>query len=148
MSYTTFSFNIILTNMIISITNKTTIGDVQRKLSIAFPFLKVEFFHAANHHGEKAYKYQWYDCDERFFDIVKQSKPGRIILQSWRKCGYVKEVFEKRFGLHPQFFRRKNEEWIEIAGTQDFTIEEQNEIGRKSVEKKHRTSWRERELLL
>ena len=134
--------------MIISITSKTTVGDLQRKLSVAFPFLKVEFFRKTRNYGEEAGKHKWYDGDDRLFDILKYARQGRVIIQSWRKCGYVKEIFEKRFGLHPQFFRRKNDEWIEIAGTQDFTIEEQNEIGRKSVEKRQRTSWRERELLL
>lgn len=134
--------------MIININSKTIIGDIQRKLSVAFPFLRVEFIRKPHHHGEKYHKHQWYDGDERVFDILKYSKPGWVTIQSWRKCGYIKEVFEKRFGLRPQFFRRKNDEWIEIAGTQEFTIEEQNEIGRKSVEKRQRTSWRERELLL
>ena len=133
--------------MIINITNKTTVRSVQRKISVAYPFLKIEFLRHS-HQKDKAGKEHWYDHDLKLLDIAKNNRPGWIIMHHWYTASYIKEVFEHRFGLYVQFFRRMNEDWIEITGTDVFTIEEQNQIGRKSVEKVHAPAWRERELLL
>lgn len=134
--------------MIINITNKTSIKDVQRKFSAAYPFLKIEFYDKPHLQGHKSLKGHWYDRDFRLLDIAAKHEKGWIVLHPWHKTGYVEEVFETRFGLHPQIFRRENDEWIETAGSDVFTIDEQNEIGRKTVEKNHSPLWRERELLL
>lgn len=133
--------------MIINITNKTTVRSVQRKLSVAYPFLKIEFLRHLQH-KEKTAQEHWFDHDSKLLDIAKNNQPGWIIMHHWYTAAYIREVFEHRFGLYVQFFRRMNDGWIAISGTDVFTIEEQNQIGRKSVEKVHAPAWRERELLL
>jgi hypothetical protein len=130
--------------MIINITNKTTVRNIQRKITVTYPFLKIEFFHGQG----KSNKEHWFDQDCRLLEIAKDTKPGWIVIHPWHTASCIKETFERRFGLHAQFFRRLIDEWIEITGTEVFTIEEQNQIGRKSVEKIHAPAWRERELLL
>lgn len=116
---------------------------------MAYPFLKIEFsrkLHATD--GVKKSNADYHDQDIRLLDIAKKAEPGWIVLHEWYKSGYLKKVFENRFGMFVQIFRRQDERWIEITGTDVFTVEEQNEMGRRSVEKVHAPSWRERELLL
>jgi hypothetical protein len=134
--------------MIINITHKTTIKDIQRKMNVAYPFLKIEFADKSHQQGEKSPKCHWYDHSFKLLDIAKKSQAGWIVMQPWQKTGSVEEIFESRFGLHAQIFRKEKDQWIETAGTDVFTIEEQNEIGRKMVDKIHRPFRRERELLL
>lgn len=134
--------------MIINITNRTTVRDVQRKISIAYPFLRLEFYPPASRRAAKGHKQKCYEHHLKLLELAKHTEPGWVIVHGWHKCDYIKQVFEKRFGLHLQFFRREKENWIEISGTEIFTIEEQNQIGRRTVEKNHAPSWRERELLL
>lgn len=134
--------------MIINITNKTTVREIQQKIRIAYPFLKIEFSKQLPAAANKLSKASCYDHAERVLDIAKKAEPGWIVLHSWSKSSYIKQVFENRFGLYIHIFRREDDKWIEITGTDVFTIEEQNEMGRRSVEKVHAPSWREREMLL
>jgi hypothetical protein len=70
------------------------------------------------------------------------------VVHPWHTLRYIKEAFKNRFGVHAVFFRKEKEEWIEVSGKDSFTLEEQNEIGRKIVDKSDRRFGRERELLL
>lgn len=133
--------------MIINITNKTTIGSIQRKIGVAYPFLKVEFPRCLQYPKRPGKEY-YYAADCKLLQIAKNNQPGWIIMHHWYTASYIKEVVEQRFGLQVQFFRRMDDQWIEITGTDVFTIEEQNQMGRSSVEKIHAPAWRERELLL
>lgn len=134
--------------MIINITNKTIVREIQQKIRIAYPFLKIEFSKQLAAAANKLSKANCYDHAVRVLDIAKKAEPGWIVLHSWSKSSYIKQVFEKRFGLYIHIFRREDDKWIEITGTDAFTIEDQNEMGRRSVEKVHAPSWREREMLL
>jgi hypothetical protein len=134
--------------MIINITHKTNIREIQRKIRIAYPFLKIEFSKQLPEAVNKLPKASCYDHVVKVLDIAKKAEPGWIVLHSWSKSGYLKQVFKNRFGLYIHIFRREDDRWIEITGTDVFTIEEQNEMGRRSVEKVHAPSWREREMLL
>jgi hypothetical protein len=134
--------------MIINITNKTTIKDVQRRFSVGFPFLKIEFSNKQHEMGERTENGRWYDPSFRVLSIAKKPEPGWVIVQPWQKTGYIEELFKERFGLYPQIFRREGNYWVETAGTDVFTLEEQNSIARKVVDTSRRFSWRERDLLL
>ena len=134
--------------MIINITNRTTIKDVQKKFSVAYPFLKIEFFDKQHDEGERTKNGHLYDPVFKVLAIAKKPEAGWITVHPWQKTGFLEETFKDRFGLFPQVFRREGDRWIETAGTDVFTLEEQNNIGRRLVDQKRRFSWRERDLLL
>jgi hypothetical protein len=134
--------------MIVNINHKTTIEDVQRKFSIAFPFLKIEFSDKPHKRGEQTRKGHWLDPGIRLLDIAKKPESGWIAIQPWGKTSSVEESFKENFGLFPQIFRKEGDRWIETAGTDVFTLEEQDGIGRRMVDKNHDPYWREREVLL
>jgi hypothetical protein len=134
--------------MIINITHRTTINEIQRKVSIAYPFLKIEFCTKLQQPGERITKPHCCDPHLKLLDIAKRPEPGWVVLHPWYTTGYIKEVFKNRFGIYAQIFRKDNDRWTQILGTETFTLEEQNEIGRKMVDKNHEVFRRERELLL
>lgn len=134
--------------MIINITHKTTIRDVQTRLRTIYPFLKIEFSNRQHSQRTNWHKIHWHDSSLRLLAIAKKPMAGWIIVHPEYTISHIKQVFENRFGLHVEFFRRQNDQWIEIAGTDRFTIEDQNEIGRRTIEKKHAPAWKGRELLL
>jgi len=134
--------------MIINITYKTSIKEIQKKIHIAYPFLKIEFCRTTGREGERITKRQFHSPDLKLLDIGKKPEPGWIVMHSWHTLRYIKEAFKNRFGVHIVFFRKEKEQWIEVSGTDSFTLEEQNEIGRKIVDKTNWQFGRERELLL
>ena len=134
--------------MIINITHKTTIRDVQRKIATEYPFVKIEFAVKQKFHRSKSSAKDWYDHDCKLLSIAKKPEKGWVVVHSWHKTFYLKQTFEERFGLHIEVLRRQNDQWVETSGTDIFTLDEQNEKGRKSVEKNFAPFYRERELLL
>lgn len=134
--------------MTIKIGHKTTVKDIQKRFSVAFPYLKIEFSDRPHGEGEPTRKGHWYDPSFPILDIANRPETGVILIQPWHKTGYVEELFAIRFGLYPQIFRKEDEKWIETAGTDIFTLDEQNEIARKIVEKTGGYYHREREMLL
>lgn len=134
--------------MIINITYKTSIKEIQKKIHIAYPFLKIEFCRTTGGEGERITKRQFHSPDFKLLDIAKKPEPGWIVMHPWHTLRYIKEAFKNRFGVHAVFFRKEKEQWKEVSGNDSFTLEEQNEIGRKIVNKSGRQFGRERELLL
>jgi len=134
--------------MIINITHKTTVKDVQRKFGAAYPFLKIEFSDKPHKEGELVIKGYWYDGSFKLLSLAKKPEEGWIVVHPWQKTGQIEETFNNRFGLYPQIFRREVTKWIETAGTDVLSLEEQNTIGRKMVDKYRQQGWRERKLLL
>lgn len=78
----------------------------------------------------------------------KKHAPNIIHFQSWMKTGQIEEQMKEHFGLFTQVYRRNGYEWIETAGTDVLSLDEQNEIGKKSVLNYHNNLWIEREVLL
>jgi len=78
----------------------------------------------------------------------KKHSPGIIHFQPWMKTGQIEEQMKEQFGLFTQIYRRNGYEWIESAGTDELSLDEQNDIGKKSVLNYHHNLWIEREVLL
>lgn len=134
--------------MTIKIDHKITIGQLNKKLQAAYPFLKMEFAAKPHSEGEQTIEGYWYDDECILLDIAKKPETGFVMLQPWNKAGQIEKLFKTRFGLYPQLFRRKDDRWIQTAGTDVFTLDEQNEIGKKTVEKTSGNYWMRREILL
>lgn len=134
--------------MTLKINTDTTIQNIQLRFQIAFPFLKIEFSDKPHKTGESITGGHWYDPSIPILSIAKKPHTGTIQIQPWHKTGHVEDLFQKNFGLYPQVFRKDRGEWIQTAGTDMFTLDEQNEIGRKLVDSTSGNSWLERESLL
>jgi hypothetical protein len=121
--------------MIVEINNETTIRDVQEVFSTAYPFLKLEFFDKPHSWGEHCVNAHCYDPGFKLFTIEKRAKAPKFIrLSPWEKTGTLEEEFKDLFGLYAQVYRRFGNKWVQTAGTDDLSLSEQDEIGKKSVE--------------
>jgi hypothetical protein len=133
--------------MIINITYKTTVEEVQRKVSTAYPFLKMEFSVLKNEDDSRMFRRHFCSSEMRLLELAKKPEPGWVVMHPWHTIRYIEEAFMNRFGVLAQFFRKEQDHWIEILGTEGFSLEAQNEIGRDSQEKTHEVFRTERELL-
>lgn len=134
--------------MIINIGYKTTIREIQRKFNTAYPFLKIEFSVAKNEEDSRLFKHHNCPPDTQQLDFAKKPEPGWVVMHPWHTIRYIGEAFRNRFGVLAQFFRKEHEQWIEILGTEGFSLAMQNEIGREVLENTHEVFRTERELLL
>jgi hypothetical protein len=134
--------------MIINIGYKTTIKEIQKKVNTAYPFLKIEFSVAQNEEDSRLFKRHNGPPDMQLLDLAKKPEPGWVVMHPWHTIRYIEEAFRNRFGVLAQFFRKEHDQWIEILGTEGFSLAMQNEIGREILENTHEVFRTERELLL
>ena len=134
--------------MTINITPDRVIKEIQKEFNEEFPFLKIEFCLKKAEEAEHKTKQQFCNPELKLLDLARKPESGWIVLHPWYTIRYIKEVFKTRFGLNTKIFRKENDQYIQILGTDAFTLEEQNEIGRRQIDKNHEVFRRERELLL
>lgn len=116
--------------MIINVTYKTTVAEVQRKMSNAFPFLKIEFSKALLFDGERITGQKCYDNDAILLEIANGYHPTWVVLYPWYTVKYVTEIFKTKLGLHAQIFRRESNQWIQVVSDDALTLQEQNQIAK------------------
>lgn len=133
--------------MTIYILPSTSLASIQEDFQREFPFLKICFASIAHAYGESVAPGHWYDPSFHMFALVKNFTPRQIEIHPWHKTGEVEEMF-REIGLYAQVFRWEEDQWIETAGTDILTLDEQNQIGFASAEKRSGNLWIEREALL
>ena len=134
--------------MILPIYPDTSISDVQSFFHRAYPFLRIAFCDGAHAWGERCATFHWHDPTILLTHVAERSKiPASIPLHPWLKTGDVEDAFETCFGLHAQIFRKEGGRWVETAGTDDLTLDEQNDIGYRSEARLHEVMWIEREVI-
>jgi hypothetical protein len=120
--------------MIIEIDDTKTIEMVIKEFSGYYPFLKIEFFDAP-HGWQQASSFNYLlPKDKKIGEIRKKHTPGVVEIHSWHKTGSVEQVFKKKIGLNIQVFRRQGSEWIQTVGTDELTLEQQNEIAQHATQ--------------
>ena len=117
--------------MKIYIHSQTTAGEIRQQFAAVFPFLTIRFCDKPHRQGEEIKKGHWFADKIRLSSVQKRQSDLPLQIHPWQQTGYVEKAFEDVFGLHAQIFRREDDRWIQTAGTDELTLEEQNAIGRE-----------------
>lgn len=126
----------------------TTLMDIQRQFQLMFPLLSIRFSDKEHQFGEAILHGHWHDESLPFLSITKTRYLDYIEIEKWYKTGDVEQLLQKFFGVHPQVFRKQNDSWIQTAGTDEFTLEEQNEIAQKNIQDEMGSFWPKTDALL
>lgn len=118
--------------MIIEIDDTKTIETICKAFSARYPFLKIEFFDKPHHWQEASSANHQLAQNKTIAEIRRRHNPGGLDINPWQKTGIVEQEFHKRFGLNIQIFRHHGNSWIQTVGTDEFTLDEQNEIGKNA----------------
>jgi hypothetical protein len=135
--------------MTIEIKKISCIKDIQMPFCKEYPYLKIEFFDMPHNWGETTRKAHRYTSGYKISSIErKKHTQNWIHFNRWMKAGQVEEQLKEQFGLFTQIYRRNGYAWVETAGTDELSLDELNEIGKKSVLNYRNNLWIEREILL
>ncbi len=134
--------------MKIFIDRHTTIKDIQDAFQVEYPFLNIQFSDKKHEYGMYTEDGHWYDPCFKIRRMTKRPLDLYITIHPWHRTGDIEADFESVLSLHPQIFRLEENGWIETAGTDIFSVEEQNYIGRKLAEERGGNLWIERECVL
>ncbi len=120
--------------MKIKIDDTIQISTISQLFNQYFPFLKLSFYFKPHDWKEESMLAQLVHQDKKIGDIRNNHLAGSIQLHYWQKTGLVEQEFKDRFGLFVQIYRRHGDKWIQSVGTDELTLEEQNEIGKTKTE--------------
>jgi hypothetical protein len=115
--------------MILFIEPETSLHALQQSFHQVYPFLSIRFFQNKTNAEGVVYRV-WLDSEKTVKEVSRRTHlHGVIELHYWDKTSAVQQTFQQSFGLGVQVFRKHGLEWIEVNGTDNLTLEEQNEIG-------------------
>lgn len=124
---------------------KTTVSDLQQQFSTTYPFLCIRFCDQSHQEGEEIVHADWYAPGVRLAEKSKNAVNRELAIHPWHRTADVELAFEKSFGLPVQIFRKEGDRWIQTAGTDELTLDEQNTIGRQREEEQHGSLWTQNE---
>jgi len=118
--------------MHMEINDNTALREIQLVFSNFYPYLELQFYRKAHSTYEVSAEKDAIEPDTTVGAIKKTHVSGLLEIQPLYKVSDVEKEFQERFGLSIQVFRKENEEWVQAAGMDDFTLKDLNEIGRSS----------------
>ena len=116
-------------NYFLTITDVQTIEGIQNSFNTIFPFLKIEFFKKSHFRGKSNPKSLMYEYNLKLKEIRNKKFSGKIKIEKNMTVAELESIFENKFGLHAQVFRKSGNVWLETSSTDNWTLEEQNTEG-------------------
>jgi len=124
--------------MRLSVKGERLISEVQKDFSLAYPFLKIEFFKNGNIRRERyafeklipnhlPVKDAWY-LNKRDGDL--EFNDNTTVLE-------LEKAFMDQFGLSVQVFRKSGNLWLETTITDSWVLKRQNDHGREISTESH-----------
>ena len=116
--------------MIIEIHPDKKLKDINNAFKLVYPFLKLEFFSHSHQWQEGNIELQRLNQQLTVDEATgHQSVSGYIEIHYWQKTGVLEMNFLKQFKLAVQVYRKYGDQWIQTSGTDELSLEEQNEAG-------------------
>lgn len=118
--------------MLLMINGDRLVKDIQLDFSMAYPFLKLEFFRKNGLHKNQAQKLNRIKHDQQLklakgLDIQK----GELLIEDSMSVAELEKAFRDKFGLQTQVFRRSGNIWLETTITDGWSLKQQNDLGRE-----------------
>jgi hypothetical protein len=121
--------------MIVEIKKNSQLKDIQDCFVHNFPFLRLQFYNVDTHRKNNSNKATYYtDLHTPVKDATQLTHDLFLELHYWQKTGTIEKVFRDKAVLHVHVFRKHGEHWIQTTGTDELTLEEQNNIGLKDTQ--------------
>ena len=120
--------------MIFEIYSSLKLSQIAADFSRHYPYLKIEFYKKSHHWHEFTPIHTMVDHSLSVSDITSHTGNIEIEIHFWNKVGTIEQVFKNKAGINIQIFRKFKDSWIQTVGTDDLTLEEQNDIGRRDSE--------------
>lgn len=119
--------------MKISIGPDTTLVEIQGAFQQAFPYLKIEFFTKSHRAFKGSHaKFLIQDLDQKLRDVLLAPKTGTLEITPEMPTYQAENLFEEKFGLHVQVFRKSGETWLVTSVTDKLSLAKQNAKGQAS----------------
>jgi hypothetical protein len=121
--------------MKMEILKTSTVGEIKRPFSSAYPFLKLEFLIHPKLSGDGRHPVIAPD-NTTLGNIEPMMKEGAIVVNDFTTVGELESFFCNHL-LDVQVFRRSENLWLETTMTDGWSLQKQNNHGKEISEFKH-----------
>lgn len=115
--------------MKLHIDDKMTIGQLKDQFSIAFPYLKLEFFKKPHETGGISAKQDLLDSRTVLAATRTNHSEGDFFFNGTTTVEQLESSFQNVFGISVQVYRKSGKVWLQTVNTDSWTLIEQNEHG-------------------
>ena len=110
------------------------ISSLQKQFTNLFPYLKIECFNSVHQKTEGSAKRKMHHPETHLRSCMHGNKYGSMSISPVMSVAQLEEHFKKEFGLNIQVFRKSGKLWLETTATDFWTLLQQNDEGRSTVE--------------
>lgn len=116
--------------MNICIDDNKSISAVQKEFSDAFPYLRLEFFSKPHKYGAVSERRDVLDHKTKLKEC-RLKEEGSLEIQPEMTVSDLEKLFQNKYRLFVQVFRRSGKLWLETTATDSWTLKYQNEQGQE-----------------
>lgn len=108
---------------------ETTTEEIKAAFNKQYPMLKLEFY-SKEHLAFKGSKEEYrIDADLSLEALNKDIEAGILDINDQLTVAALEQVFEERFGLHVQVYRKSGDQWMQTSITDNWTLGKQEKKG-------------------
>ena len=108
------------------IDNNTTTQELGNAFISDFPYLKIKFYNKGHEHFHGSPKNEEISEEKKLSDLNPDLPLGELNWEKTMSVDSLETIFEEKFGLHIQVFRKSGDQWLQTSVTDHWTIEKQN----------------------
>lgn len=118
--------------MLLTINGERFVKDIQLDFSMAYPYLRLEFFRINGMNKNQAVKQNQVKHDQQL-RLAKgvDIKKGDLLIEDSMSVAELEKAFKDKFGLLTQVFRRSGNIWLETTITDSWSLRQQNDLGKE-----------------
>lgn len=114
---------------VLKISGSIQLDSLKEDFNNAFAFLKIEFFKNSHSEHEPSSRKEMIKGNPLLGTLLKQNSEGYIDLDPAMTVAHLEKMFNDKFGLNVQVFRKSGMVWLETSATDNMTLKGQNELG-------------------
>jgi hypothetical protein len=118
-----------------TISDQKKLKDIQRAFNELFPYLKLAFYSGHHQVAEGSPATAELDEEKTIGEVRSvAAQGGELLISGNLTVSELEQLFDKKYGLNVQVFRRSGKLWMQTTATDGWTLAEQNRKGGSSVE--------------
>ncbi len=117
----------------ITIDPKENIESIRLQFKKSFPFLDIQCFKKMHENQRGSSRKSMHQPDTRLSELMNDAYSVGISFEPSDTVKQFEEKIKGISGLNVQVFRRSGKLWLETSVTDNWTLQQQNEEGEKSV---------------
>ena len=117
--------------MKLKITQDKPVREIQKEFKKHFPFLKLEFYLVAHAIGKATPKRLIRNGNKTIRDCRTTLNAGVTTITENMTVAKVEQMFQYKFGLSVQVFRKSGNEWLQTTASDSWTLLVQNNLAKE-----------------